>query len=613
MTLNTDFINSLNKDLPEVAKTIKEFYESKEDITSEEIQKLINSLKLIKIHRENKGHKNYVGFVPTGLKVPTGMRVPGQGDFVMQDAAMNAAAGAARSIFSDIQAGRKPMSRQSALSAVVAGAQSAFPDIDFSGFTEAPNTPGGGGGTSIGNSPMANSPYNGQGFIFQPKPLEVRYRPDLPNTIYGEVVPEAKADFNDGNDNGTQSTLNSRIVAHLTQANISIPSQNTAAGTTINNYFDDVWIPTVQLKAQGSVSFNINASANFSSATMRDYLTRIIDALSIYYFFAHTYGYCTISSNRNPGIFNLREMFATSDVQNLALLQERLQALPIPPRINELLYWFYNIYREDSIAGSNLIMNIPTILTNGQADPNDPAKGLANQALVSQQLASLADPGFINTTNFLMRVCPNWSNTQVGSAMGIVEHDPNFTTTWKNEPFSGITKLEDTGVSLVYTIPQMGSANLDVPYSSFVESLSGGIQSLHSIYSTTNNAYQGFVGPLVSTTGLQFGTNRWSYLNSSGVPGAGVDGWFDATWFQRAQTSRNETYTFSQNKIVSRNFMAQTVSGSTPVEGINLNSNAQITAEFIRWLTQLDEIGSRAKMAPDAMKGGNKGRSRKRK
>jgi hypothetical protein len=306
-------------------------------------------------------------------------------------------------------------------------------------------------------------------------------------------------------------------------------------------------------------------------------------------------------------------MFQTSDVQNLALLQERLMALPIPPRINELLYWFYNIYREDSMPGSNLIMNIPTLLTNGGADPNDPAKGLANSAIVTQQLASLADPGFINTTNFLMRVCPEWANTQVGSSMGIVEHDPNFTTVWKNEPLSGVTKL-DTGVALVYTIPQMGSANLDVPYSSFVESLSGGIQSLHSIYSPAVGAYQGFVGPLVSTTGSSFGTNRWSFLDESGVPGSDVNGWFDAAWFHRAQISRNETYTFDPDLRVSRRFMAQTVSGSTPVLGINLQSNAQITAEYIRWLTQLDQIGSRAAMAPAAMKTDKpRGRSRKRK
>jgi len=610
MTLNTDFINSINTRFPEIASAIKEFYDSKEDITVGEAEKLINAFKVIKIHKDNRAQR--LGFVP-GMGVPTGMRVPGQGNFVMQDKAINAAASAAQSVFNDIQAGKKPMSRATALNAITAGAKSAFPDIDFEGFMDAPNTPGGGGVTSMGNSPMANSPYYGQGFIFQPKPLEVRYRPDLPNTIYGEVVPEPTALYNNGGSTAFDTTLNSRIVAHITQAQLNMPSTDTTAGTTLNQYFDDVWIPTVQLKAQGSVGFNINASANFSSATMRDYLTRIIDALSVYYFFAHTYGYCTISSNRNPAIFNLREMFATSDVQNLQLLQERLMALPIPPRLNELIYWFYNIYREDSIAGSNLIMNIPTLLTNGEANPNDPAKGLSNPAIVTQQLASLADPTFINTTNFLMRVCPNWSNTSVGSSMGIVEHDPNFTTTWKNEPFSGIWKDPSTGAPVVFQQPQMGSEKADVPYSSFVESLSGGIQSLHSIFNATNGAYQGFVNPLVSTTGTAFGSNRWSYLDEDGNPGTSADGWFDATWFHRAQISRNETYTFDPDQRVSRYFLAQTVSGSTPVEGVNLQANAQITAEFIRYLTELDSIGTRAKLSPDAMKDKPRGRSRKRK
>ena len=473
------------------------------------------------------------------------------------------------------------------------------PDFKASGYT-------GGGGTldSGGDTNPYAIPNIGTGFTYIPKPLEIRFTPDIPNTVYGEVTvrPEGRMDqvYNTG------AQLRQRF--HMSTIRLNLPNFGSANSQVVTNYFNQVFIPNYQVRAQGNVSFNIRSANTFTAAKLEDYFNSLLNALSIYYFYAHTYAYCAISENRNTALYRLRELFNTSDLQNLRLLEERLNGLPIPPRMNELCYWMFNIYRSSSVAGSDIIRFSPVGFDN-----TDAGKVSANQIknganILNNTLTELSTLENSKTSDLIARVCPNWVNAKVGSSLGIPLHDPTFCNLFWNAPLvDGSPNAEDNFKGY----PEYININAETTYNSYCEEIDGLTQSMFSWHGGTaaTNGTVGWMEGIPCAVGGQY-TNRFDYVN--GPEGENFYSYFHnpTAWYQRNDTYR---YFNTNTNVVSFN-----EPDAVPVLGMSVASVQEATMNALGWLLNIGSVGSDAPLKSDItdenpITASGRGRRRKKK
>jgi len=560
--------------------------------------RLINTIKsYVKHERE----KTQLGFVP-GLPVTKILGgapsfIPGSSYTSLFDAATKYGAEKGAAMISEATGGVVKVDPSTAVKVANELLGQMGDSFKASGFS------GGRGGMSSGgdNNPYATDARPGTGFTYIPKPLEVRFTPNVPNTVYGEVTvrPENPNSITDG------SKFRTRY--HMNTVRLKLPNFGSASSQTTTDYFNRVFIPNLQIRAQGSVSFNIRAQNTFTAAKLTAYFNKIIEALSIYYFYSHTYAYTAVSANKNTAMFELRELFATSDVQNLRLLEERLNGLPIPSRVNELCYWLFDIYRVSSVAGSDIIRLSPIGFDNA-----DPAKVSANKikngaSIIGNLLTDLSDIDFSKTADLLARVCPNWVNNKVGSSMGIPLHDPSFATVFFNQQLvQGLVNADD----MFTAVPEYLTANTETTYNSYCEEIDGVIQSLFSWHdsNTSTNGTIGWMEGLPCGIGGQY-TNRLTYME--GTEGAAFYSYyyFPVQWQQRP-----DTYRFNGSHTT----LSMNDPHSVPVLGVSPASVAEASINAIGYLLDIGTVGTNAANkseieSSDPITASGRGRRRKRK
>jgi hypothetical protein len=489
-------------------------------------------------------------------------------------------------------------------------------DVITKGFT------GAGGGNSDGGTTNPYSPgamAAGTGFTFIPKPMEIRFTPNVPNTVYGEVTVAP----NDELSSTTDQNIRARM--HMNCIDLSLPSfgfgltdaQVNPVSRTVTTWFRTVFTPNLQTRAQASVAFNINAQTHFTAEKLHTYVNTVLKALSIYYFYAHTYAYTAISTNKNTAMYELREIFSTSDLQNLRLLEERLNGMPIPPKLNELCYWMFDIYRSSSVAGSDLIRLAPFGIKGADAGATVATQIIDGSTLIKTQLNALSDLNPDGTSNgrkvlttgdFLARVCPDWVNVKVGSSAGIPLHDPAFTTLFWNQQVSFGVATEVPIIKPVYV-----DNNTDTAYNSYCEEVDGVIQSMFSWYSaaSTSKFNVGWVKAIPCDVGGQW-TNRFTYGNGN----AGF-GFYSYTYTPNIWAMRNDTYRPGGSTGTQlANIIGTNRCEAVPVLGMNVNSVQQASVSALDYLLGIGQVGSKAALASDVddekpLKGQRRGRKRK--
>lgn len=586
------------------------------------LQKIHSLLGRITMQHNEDSHKQHMlGFIPTVNPVVNAAsslagdvyKATGVSPIDLMDEGMNALAeGLSGSIASKTGVKVPANLLVNTMTSIMGG----LPDIEVKGFD------GGKGGNSSGGDQNPYSPgamAAGTGFTFIPKPMEVRFTPNVPNTVYGEVTVAP----NDELSSTTDQNIRARM--HLNCIDMSLPSYGFSlsdtnvdpVSRTVTTWFKTVFTPNLQTRAQANVSFNIAAQNHFTAIKLHTYVNTVLKALSIYYFYAHTYAYTAISANKNTAMYELREIFNTADLQNLKLLEERLNGMPIPPHLNELAYWMFDVYRSSSVAGSDLIRLAPFGI-KGATDGDTVASLIIDgSTMIKKQLNALSDLNvsggsnnthILTTGDMLARVCPDWLNVKVGSSAGIPLHDPAFTTLFWNGGVVHGAVTDDP----IYK-PVFVSNNEDTAYNSYCEELDGVIQSMFSWWSnSTNTKFNvGWIKPIPCNVGNQW-TNRFTYGNGN----AGF-GFYSYTYTPNIWGMRNDTYRPGGSSGTQlQNIIGSNRCESVPVLGMNPTSVAQAATNALDWLLGIGSVGSSAPLRADVddenPKGG-RGRGRRRK
>jgi hypothetical protein len=380
----------------------------------------------------------------------------------------------------------------------------------FKTRTSVINTPGGGGSGTIYNrsegfgSNGSESPY-----VMNTEPMKVEFLTGIKSTLYPPVINVPTWGLDElGNSDDIQYT------ADLACVQLRVPASNGFCA----EYWKEVYVPNLQLRAQASVGFNIQANVNFSLVNVNAYFNLLLEALSKFFFLVNTYSVLQGPGQRDISRNRLRQMFNVEDVQYLSILKQRLDALPIPPAMIAECAQMYAVYKTNNNSDcSNTIgfTPFPLIATNtnfAQFDTmNIDLGGLINR-LGELNTAS----GLKQTVDMMARVFPSWVATTVHATQTFPEYSEKFIARFINSPGVQTEYVNNPGPT--HFMPFVGSTSAEVKFAitqEFEPSEIGDIQASCSICDASNNLeWSGTMNPYMSVYTLNESireTNRYTF------------------------------------------------------------------------------------------------------
>uniref|UniRef100_A0A2V0RLB1 Uncharacterized protein n=1 Tax=viral metagenome TaxID=1070528 RepID=A0A2V0RLB1_9ZZZZ len=345
------------------------------------------------------------------------------------------------------------------------------------------------------------------------KPLNIKYSSGVVATVYPprQNLPTRNYTSTDNSD------------GRLRSADLACIVQRVPPGNAFSEaYWNYTLIPNLQLKAQASVGFNISARFNFSYTKIVTYFNLVMDALAKYFFMVNTY-----SVVQGPGADDvsrsvLREMFQTSDLQYLALLRERLDALPIPPKMIERSAFLYSSYKSnpDSDVSNNIGFVPVPLISSGNNFVFDAINMDLEQTVAGLgELLEHPNVELYNTVDMLARVFPNWVNTTVGATQAVPEYSGEFTNIFINSPGWQSSYLATAPQD--FKFPQVSGETETVQFcvcNEYRADMIGDQQAACSIYNSSTASWSGTLEPQISSfqeTGNTLVTNRYTYAFDS--------------------------------------------------------------------------------------------------
>jgi hypothetical protein len=379
---------------------------------------------------------------------------------------------------------------------------------------------GGPGGTGTIGNRAEGFGANGEtsAFAMNTEPMKVEFLTGVNTTLYPPNMNAPSIDV------GEPQNMDGReVTADMACVQLRIPPNNAFA----NTYWENVYIPNIQLRAQASVGFNINAGVNFAYDKVTTYFNLLFTALSKYFFMVNTYSVIQGPGQRDLSRNKIRQMFQTSDLQYLAILKERLDALPIPPTMIAEVANMYSVYKTNINSDcSNTISFTPVPLTSGiQVEPvfTTIYMGLLDTI---QELGALDDPNHPtrNTVDMMSRVFPAWVATTVNPTQTFPEYSEKFIARFINSPAFQTTYIPEG--SYDYRVPFVSYSDKSTKFAvcqKFEQSEIGDIQATCSIWDGSRSAWSGTMVPVpssyaygdpISTTRY---TSRYSFVYINGI------------------------------------------------------------------------------------------------
>jgi len=454
---------------------------------------------------------------------------------------------------------------------------------------------GGPGGTSVIGNKAEGFGMNGEtsAFAMNTEPMKVEFLTGVSTTMYPPIINAPTITV------GTPHNTDEReVTADMACINLLIPPVNEYSET----YWKSVYIPNIQLRAQASVGFNINAGVNFTYEKVSAYFNLLLSTLSKYFFMANTYSVIQGPGQRDISRNKIRQMFQTSDLQYLRLLKERLDALPIPPAMISEVANMYSVYKTNINSDcSKTISFTPVPLTAyDQSKPIFNVITMGLQAAITN-LGELDDPNnpYRTTVDMMSRVFPEWVATTVNPTQTFPEYSEKFIARFINSPALQSTYISDNTVAYTYHLPYVSEKNQKTKFAiaqKFEQDEIGDIQASCSIWNgslSVANKWSGTLVPNAST--YNFGlpdpetryTSRYSFCFYDGqmnwIPSnySGVNGPFDFETLPQRQPYVN--YLAGKREHYSAPFGTYELTG---------NSVDAMSQPCIDWLGKLFDVDS---------------------
>lgn len=419
----------------------------------------------------------------------------------------------------------------------------------------------GGGGSSDG---LPTSTFSSHNLNINLKPTEVKLNTGIYPNCYSVYYQYADS---------THAPL------HLTQVKLDINSLNPTTSPSLYLFWNNVLSFILQTSAQRSVSFNIANDTSISTSSLTAYFNNLLNALQVYYFYASVISFTDNYKNKNQGMYSLRSMISSSDLDLLYQLKRLLQSMPIPPNMNHLVFWMNQTYRESSLPGAALIKIMPFPFDTSTNTVNNNFTQYSVSYLTNSVINSITTSSIRATASMLARVSPSWIMEDLLAPSDNALHDPGYVTLWTNLPN---TSSSTSGV--MNYAPYAADSTQSITYNAHTNEFDGAIFGLTNIYN--NGTAQFESNMLVTTIRSAYGTsgsrstNRISYTANGFVP---------AVMSDDLAISRNETYLLPASATSGINFQRF---GTEPVLNVNVSSVRETAFKLFEWMLSLPSIGN---------------------
>lgn len=274
-------------------------------------------------------------------------------------------------------------------------------------------TGGGGGGDDTGGGSFSNIGLNHNRLSLEPDPVESR--------LDTGIVPHTFTDDFEEDDEFYDSPL------HLNFIRIRVPTSETSGdllGYFTNRAVMTDFLNVIQRNITFAIDMNILTTVNIIGA-----YNKVIKALQVYYEVSRLLVYYGEARNKNVAILELRESLIAQYIDDWLVLKRLLDGIPIPPNLNDLVYYIMQFYRASTLPSSPVISfsGIPI-----SEETNMPDWGIINECIT--ELNSIT-PNYRYVFQVIGRAIPAWYQTRLKTGIDLPKHDPNFVTMWTNSPY----------------------------------------------------------------------------------------------------------------------------------------------------------------------------------
>uniref|UniRef100_A0A2V0RCL8 Capsid protein n=1 Tax=viral metagenome TaxID=1070528 RepID=A0A2V0RCL8_9ZZZZ len=355
-------------------------------------------------------------------------------------------------------------------------------------------TDGGDGGTTKVNY-SGGSAFNPQGLSLNARPIDSSWRTGI------KVNYDPKYYLDGGDDT---SPLMMKAFTPL------MGVSSTDIDDRVQNYFESKimsdWITYFQLNGR----WNLYTQGTFSATRFKDYWNIVSQALAINYFYDSVAAHFRLDINRNEGMIDLYSQLSPSELNQLFILQNTLNSIPLPPELNEMCFKLYNNYKQSHNPGSPLIKLCP--IDSMVSSDSYVTFGESNK--VADIIAKMKQTSFRDVQAVLAQAKPEWAtDVKLYSYTGLPNFDADFLTLFVNTEY--ICKTANGIVS----VPSITKSADEWVYNIHTDAPDGWTQALSNVTVGLSQRAPGIGGPktmLPGDTGA-LAPLIWSY--TSAVPG----------------------------------------------------------------------------------------------
>nr|APG78189.1 hypothetical protein [Beihai picobirna-like virus 12] len=408
------------------------------------------------------------------------------------------------------------------------------------------------GGSSYGSGGAARFNFG----MVSMNPVPIKFNLTTP------IVPNCYPDYFLDSDSHYNSDC------HITGARLTWENMD----SKMDSFFSNVLVNELVVKLQQNNKFRINL-ADMDSANIKEYLESLTVALNCIYCATSIFQYCQPENkHRNLAMFKLRDAFSSDAVERVYEMIRIVATYPIPPRLNEMLWFLNQNYKASENPGSTLLKFIPFSLGLTPNPGFFPASMVDhfNGVMVSTMARLTADANR-RVAATLGSAAPSWVNNDVLAPSPEVMFSPNFNTIWANSPF-----INGGNYS-----PHVSGPSIGIMYASHAGRLDGAAYGLTAIRNTTSNVWEpSMFLPESSTFSTTNVSNRFAYEQSTNR----FDNMFinNALPFQRGECHVSLSYNIPSIPVMPF--------GAELREGVNIYSVRDTSIQLMEWLFGIDTI-----------------------
>lgn len=396
---------------------------------------------------------------------------------------------------------------------------------------------GGDGGTS-------NADYAG-GSIYNPTGLSFGIKP-VSSNFQTNIVPLYRPKFFGDGASQTAPLILKCLNVWAEEATGRFMGQE-----VINNYIDNAmisaYVNSISTRLRPN-SFNSGIAGNRSLIT--NYFKILSYALAIYYSLASIVTHFRMEENRNEGMIALYSQLTPTDIQQLGILHQTLEGLPIDPRLNEYMFHLYGNYKQDFLPGSPLVKFIPFTFQN--ASNNLSMSNIID--VVPNALAMLKTQNFRNVQQVFASAYPELVNSKLMGYSGVPGVDKNWNSCWVNAPYYSVSS---TGSMI---LPAITSNDQVVDFNLHTDAPDGWIEGSSGMFNPNEDHFVGGLGApktLVLAGDLATSVDMVTYFGRTNQGNTGSTSAFiyttDVEWNGTVKTTFWPLSAREENQILSGN------------------------------------------------------------